>query len=145
METNPRFATIVRPVNACILARLRIEMEGRGGNLEFLIPYSTLEPVRNKLLQMVMGEKFGNDTIWEDHLGEQLWGIHVDLKAELQPVSISLNEIMKWKPGDQILFNEKPDSLVTLTCGNYPLFNGKLGQKDGNVSVKIEEIRKLHK
>ncbi len=144
METNPRFATIVRPVNTCILTRLRIEMEGRGGNLEFLIPYSTLEPVRNKLLQMVMGEKFGHDTIWEDHLGEQLWGIHVDLKAELEPVNISLNEIMKWKPGDQILFNEKPDSLVTLTCGNYPLFNGKLGRKEGNVSVKIEEIRKLH-
>lgn len=143
MEINPRFATIVRPVNACILTRLRIEMEGRGGVLEFLIPYSSLEPVRNKLLQMVMGEKFGNDNIWEEHLGQQLWDIHVDLKAELEPVPITLNDIMHWKPGDQIIFKEKPDSLVSLTCGNYPLFNGHLGQREGKVSVKIEDIRKF--
>ena len=124
--------------------RFRIKMEGRGGNLEFLIPYSSSEPVRNKLLQMVMGEKFGHDTVWEGHLGEQLWGIHVDLKAELAPVSLSLNKIMNWKPGDQIVFKEKPDSLVTLTCGNYPLFNGTLGQQENKDSVKVQEIRKIH-
>ena len=59
LETNPRFATIVRPGNAAVLAKLRIDMEDRGGRLEMLIPYATLEPVRELLLQMFMGEKFG--------------------------------------------------------------------------------------
>ena len=31
LETNPRFATIVRPGNAAILIKLRIDMEDRGG------------------------------------------------------------------------------------------------------------------
>ena len=30
LETNPRFATIARPANAAVLARLRIDMEDRG-------------------------------------------------------------------------------------------------------------------
>ena len=49
LETNPRFATISRPGNAVVLAKLRIDMEDRGGRLEVLIPYATLEPIRELL------------------------------------------------------------------------------------------------
>jgi flagellar motor switch protein FliM len=55
LETNPRFATIARPANAAIIAKLRIDMEDRGGRLELLLPYATLEPVREMLLQQFMG------------------------------------------------------------------------------------------
>ena len=61
LETNPRFAAIARPTNAAVLFKLRIEIDDRGGPLEILIPYATLEPVRDLLLQMFMGEKFGRD------------------------------------------------------------------------------------
>ena len=61
LEVNPRFATISRLSNAAVLARLRIDMEDRGGRLELLLPYATLEPVRELLLQQFMGEKFGRD------------------------------------------------------------------------------------
>jgi flagellar motor switch protein FliM len=70
LEVNPRFATISRLSNAAILARLRIDMEDRGGRVELLLPYATLEPVRELLLQQFMGEKFGRDSIWETHLAE---------------------------------------------------------------------------
>ena len=33
LETNPRFAAIARPANAAVLARLRVDMEDRGGRL----------------------------------------------------------------------------------------------------------------
>src|SRR3954470_17020825 len=61
LKTNPRFAAIARAANAAVLARLRVDMEDRGGRIELLIPYATLEPVRELLLQMFMGEKFGRD------------------------------------------------------------------------------------
>ena len=78
LETNPRFATIARPANAAVLARLRIDMEDRGGRVELLLPYATLEPVRELLLQMFMGEKFGRDSIWETHLANELWSTDVE-------------------------------------------------------------------
>src|SRR3546814_8759266 len=37
LETNPRFATIARPANAAIVARLRVDMEDRGGRFELQI------------------------------------------------------------------------------------------------------------
>src|SRR3712207_9199089 len=54
LETNPRFAAIARPANAAILVKLRIDMEDRGGRIELLLPYATLEPIRKMLLQQFM-------------------------------------------------------------------------------------------
>src|ERR1700744_3369495 len=72
LETNPRFAAISRPANAAILVRLRINMEDRGGNIELLLPYATIEPIRSVLLQMFMGDKFGRDQIWEGHFATEV-------------------------------------------------------------------------
>jgi flagellar motor switch protein FliM len=144
LETNPRFATIARPANAAVLARLRIDMEDRGGRVELLLPYATLEPVRELLLQMFMGEKFGRDSIWETHLANELWSTDVELDAVLDQIVLSLNDVMNWRPGSQILLNAVPSSPINLRCGEIPLFIGGMGQKNGNMAIKIDKkLRKM--
>ena len=144
LETNPRFATIARPANAAVLARLRIDMEDRGGRAELLLPYATLEPVRELLLQMFMGEKFGRDSIWETHLANELWSTDVELDAVLDQIVLSLNDVMNWRPGSQILLNAVPSSPINLRCGEIPLFVGGMGQKNGNMAIKIDKkLRKM--
>src|SRR5688500_11740947 len=83
METNPRFATITQSGSAGVRARLRIDMGERGGRAEIVIPYAALEPIRELLLQMFMGEKFGRDSIWENHLTQELYKTEVSLQAIL--------------------------------------------------------------
>ena len=143
LETNPRFATIARPANAAVLARLRIDMEDRGGHLEVMLPYATLEPVRELLLQMFMGEKFGRDSIWETHLANELWNTEIELDAVLDQVVLSLNDVINWKPGTQLMLNALPNSNIDMRCGEVPLFVGNMGQKGGNMAVKI--VKKLRK
>jgi flagellar motor switch protein FliM len=139
LETNPRFATISRPSNAAIVAKLRIDMEDRGGRLELLIPYATLEPVRELLLQMFMGEKFGRDSIWETHLAEELWMTDIDLTAILDEQTLSLGQIFDLKVGSQLMLNATPDSLVDIRCGNIPMFKGTMGRKGDHIAVRISE------
>ena len=139
LETNPRFATISRPSNAAIVTRLRIDMEDRGGRLELLLPYATLEPVRELLLQMFMGEKFGRDSIWETHLAEELWMIEVDLEAVVDQQIMRLREVFDLKIGSRIMFTATPDSLISLHCGGVPMYTGKMGRKGNQISIKIEE------
>ena len=144
LETNPRFATIARPANAAVLARLRIDMEDRGGRVELLLPYATLEPVRELLLQMFMGEKFGRDSIWETHLANELWSTDVELDAVLDQIVLSLYDVMNWRLGSQILLNAVPSSPINLRCGEIPLFMGGMGQKNGNMAIKIDKkLRKM--
>lgn len=141
LETNPRLATISRHSNAIISARFRIDLEDRGGKLELVIPYATLEPVRELLLQMFMGEKFGRDTIWESHLAQELWLTDVDLSAVLERREMPLSEVLKWQVGSQLLLNVTPDSNINLLCGEVPMFSGHMGRKGNNIAVQIEEIK----
>ena len=137
LETNPRFATITQPSNAAIVTRLRIDMEDRGGRLELMLPYATLEPVRELLLQMFMGEKFGRDSIWETHLAEELWMTDIDLEAVVDEQIMRLNEVFELKIGSRIMFQATPDSLVDLRCGNVSMYTGKMGRKGNKLAVKI--------
>ncbi len=140
LETNPRFATIARPANAAVLAKLRIDMEDRGGRIEILIPYATLEPVRELLLQMFMGEKFGRDSIWETHLGNELLMTNMHMDAVLDEVSLSLGDVMNWKVGSRLMLNVKPDDLVALRAGEVTLFKGRMGSVNDNIAVRVDEI-----
>ena len=144
LEVNPRFATISRLSNAAILVRLRIDMEDRGGRMELLLPYATLEPVRELLLQQFMGEKFGRDSIWETHLAEELWATEVTLDVVLDQQTMSLADVLALQPGSRIVLGTGPGSPVQLRCGGVPLFEGRVGQRKSRVAVRIErEIARL--
>mgnify|MGYP001551029902 FL=1 len=138
IETNPRFATIARPANAAILIKLRIDMEDRGGRLELLLPYATLEPVRELLLQMFMGEKFGRDSIWENHLATELWSTSVDIEAVLEEQTMSLGDVMGFEVGKTIMLNSTPESSVLLRCGGIPMVTAKMGRIGGSIAVRID-------
>lgn len=138
LETNPRFATISRPSNAAIVARLRIDMEDRGGRLELLLPYATLEPVRELLLQMFMGEKFGRDSIWETHLAEELWMTEVDLEAVIDTQIMKLADVFDLEVGSRIMFGTSPDDSIELHCGEVPMYTGRMGRKGQQIAIRIE-------
>lgn len=139
LETNPRFAAIARPANAAILVRLRIDMEDRGGRIELLLPYATLEPIRKMLLQQFMGEKFGRDNIWESHLATELWGTQTEVRAVLDEQQIALSRVLNLQVGETIMFNTTPDSLIELRCGAIPLTRGRMGRRGQNIAVRVEQ------
>jgi flagellar motor switch protein FliM len=139
LETNPRFAAITQTGNAAVLIKVRIDMEGRGGLMEVLLPYATLEPIREILLQMFMGEKFGRDSIWEGHLTKELYKTDVEIHAILGERTASLRDVMAWKPGSTIMLETKQDDSIELRCGQRPMFTGKIGRRDKNIAIRLEE------
>jgi flagellar motor switch protein FliM len=145
LETNPRFAAISRPSNAAIVAKLRIDMEDRGGRLELMLPYATLEPVRELLLQMFMGEKFGRDSIWETHLAEELWLTELEMEAVLDEQIMPLRDILRLRVGSKIMLNATPDSTIELRCGDVTMFGGKMGRKGNHIAIRVEEAVKKEK
>ena len=138
LEVNPRFAVISRPSNACVLVRLRVDMEDRGGKLEILLPYATLEPVRELLLQQFMGEKFGRDSIWETHLAEELRHTDIGLDVVLDEQMLPLSTVLDLKVGDRITLGVAPGAPVRLRCGEVPLFEGEMGRKGQRLAVRID-------
>jgi flagellar motor switch protein FliM len=138
LETNPRFAAITRPSNAAILVKLRIDMEDRGGRIELLLPYATLEPIRKMLLQQFMGEKFGRDNIWESHLATELWTTQMEVRAVLGEQAIALKDVLNFKVGDTLMLNATPDSPIEIRAGTIPLTHGRMGRRNHNIAVRVE-------
>jgi flagellar motor switch protein FliM len=137
METNPRFATITRPANAAILIDLRLDMEGRGGLLQILLPYAAIEPIRDLLLQSFMGEKLGRDPIWEGPLATEIWQADVAVEAVLHETQLPLKQVLSFEVGDTIMFETKPNELVTLRSGDWVLTQGRIGRLDDRIAVQV--------
>ena len=140
LEVNPRFAAISRLSNACVLTRLRVDMEDRGGSVQLLLPYATLEPVRELLLQQFMGEKFGRDSIWETHLAEQIRHTHITLDVVLDQQVMPISSILSLRPGDRITLGAQPMAPVRLQCGTVALFEGEFGRSEARPAVRISEV-----
>jgi flagellar motor switch protein FliM len=137
IETNPRFASITRPANAAILVELRLDMEGRGGIIEILLPYATIEPIRELLLQSFMGEKLGRDPTWEGHLATEVFSAELDLEAVLHQADMPLRQIVNMKPGDTIMFDVKSDPIVQIRCGDQKLTEGRMGRIGENIAIQV--------
>ncbi len=145
LETNPRFATIAQPTNAALLIKMRADMEDRGGRMELVLPYATLEPVRELLLQRFMGEKFGRDSIWETHLVRELYNTDVALEAILEEHVMTLGEVLGLEVGQTLMLNAQAESEVELRCGGIPMVSGRVGKLGQHVAVKIEKVINKHK
>ncbi len=137
LETNPRFAAISRPANAAILIELRIEMDDRGGKIEIMLPYATIEPIREQLLQMYMGEKFGRDPIWEGHLATEIYSADVEIDAILHEMDLPLDRVLNLKAGDTVMFDRSPSEPVRLRCGDIELTEAIMGHIGNHVSVRV--------
>lgn len=137
LETNPRFAAISRPANAAIVVHLRIDMEDRGGVIEIVMPYATIEPIRDLLLQSFMGEKFGRDSIWEEHLATEIWSANVEIDTVLYEQRLPLRQLRNLKVGDTLMLDKSPEDLVTLKIGDTVLTEAYIGRAGDKVAVKV--------
>ncbi len=137
LETNPRFATITRPANACFLVRLRIDMEDRGGVVEIIVPYATIEPIRGRLMQMFMGEKLGRDSVWEGHFATQMWAAESEIDVVLHEGYFPLKRLMALEVGETLILDMAPNDPVHIKCGDVVLSEAQMGRSSERVAVRV--------
>ncbi|WP_233222116.1 flagellar motor switch protein FliM [Allosphingosinicella deserti] len=137
IETSPRFAAIAGPTNICAVATFRVDMEGRGGKFSLLLPYATMEPVRDKLLQRFMGEKLGRDRMWEDHMASEIRQTEVSVDVVLGEQVLALRDVMNLEVGQTLALATGPDDPLEVHCGGVPLGRAHIGQRNNSIAVRI--------
>jgi len=143
METNPKFATITRPASPVVIISTRIEFNDIGGKIDIVLPYTTLEPVKELLTQMFSGETFGSEVSWEGFLSEEVKTTSVNIRAELEPKDITMRELASLKVGSTIIMDSRPEDDMKITCNGVTLFNGKLGSYGENIAISLTDISAL--
>jgi flagellar motor switch protein FliM len=137
VETNPRFAAIAGPTNIAAVATFRVDMEGRGGKFSILLPYATIEPVRQKLLQGFMGQKVGRGNIWEEHMATELLQTEVSVDVVLGRKVLRLEDVRSFAVGQTIALNTAPDDALEIQSGGVLMGRAQIGQRRNNVAVRL--------
>lgn len=137
VETSPRFAAIAGPSNIAAIATFRVDMEGRGGKFSILLPYATIEPVREKLLQRFMGEKLGRDRMWETHMASELRNTEAIVDVVLGEKLMRVHDVMTLAVGQTIGLNRGPDDALEVHCGGVPLGRAHIGQRCNNIAIRM--------
>lgn len=139
IETGIHFAAITGMSNVAVVAEFTLGMGGRSGRVCVLLPYTTLEPLRDRLRQRFMGEQRNLQSAWEDHLHNEVRNMDLSINAVLGEQEMELDTVRKLAPGDVLQFNVIADSPVSLQCGEITLTQGLVGQHDGKLAVSLSK------
>lgn len=141
LEMNPQFAAITRNTSACVRSTFRLDIARSKGELQVLFPYSSLEPVREHLSQMFVGDQFGGDRSWNRHFEDALNKTELSFDAVLHTQLTTLAEVMSWKPGQTIGFESNAETEIRFMLEDMEFFRGPMGRKGGKIAAQIEEIQ----
>ena len=140
LESNPNFATISRPGDAVIAMQVEITIDDKREKFDVVIPYKTLEPIKEQMQQVFLGDKFGADGVWEENLLNVTQDVDLPLEAVIINKPSTLEEVANLGIGDTIVMDHKSDQDVIIRSGNIHLFTGKIGQADGKIAVDLQHI-----
>jgi flagellar motor switch protein FliM len=138
-EITPGYALITKPTAAALTFRAEITMEGRGGHIDFLLPYASIEPVRDLLSQEVLGKKTGGDTIWRSHLAEELPRASADLTAVIESRVMSFADVARWQPGSVVPLDQRPEDSLEVFCQGLLVCRARMAARDDRVVLRVEE------
>ncbi len=140
LESNPNFVTIARPGDAVIALKLRIEIDEQVKNVELILPYKTIEPIKEQMQQVFLGDKFGSDQEWERMLSESIKGVNLSIEAVITNRISTIEEIAKLKIGDTFIMDHHKDKDIIVRSGPICLFTGKIGKVDNKVAINLKNF-----
>ncbi len=137
-EVNPQFVGIVPPTDVVIASTFDVELESANGTITLVIPYSTIEPIKQKLSSGFQVESDQTDKkLWTSIIKEQLVDTDVDLLVQMGETQITLDELMKLKVGDVIPLDQDVTGELNVQVEGTRKFKAYYGISHGNVAVQL--------
>jgi flagellar motor switch protein FliM len=136
-EVNPQFVGVVPPSDVIISTTFEVELENASGTIALVIPYSTIEPIKNKLNASFQMEMERHDQEWIKKLEEHLRATSVDIVVNLGQTDVTVEDLVNLNPGDIIPLNQDADGELKLLVEGVPKLRCVLGSSRGNRAVQV--------
>jgi len=137
-EINPQFATIVPPTELVIAIHYDLELDHLIGKITLCLPYSTIEPIRQKLYARYQSEQLEVDLEWIARVKKQLREVEVELLVELGRGQMTGRELLQIDVGDTVLLDQYVDDPLTVKIEGVSKYRGFAGHSKGLHAVKID-------
>ena len=136
-EFNPQFAGIVMPTELVVIIKFSLEIAEIEDSITLCIPYSTIEPIREKLCARFQSDQLERDNTWVERLEKEIKQTKAEVCVELAKTTLKVKDLLSLKKGDIIKLNKDIKSPLTLKVEGIPKFLGYAGVLKGNKAFKI--------
>lgn len=136
-EVNPQFVGVVPPSDVIISTTFEVELENASGTIALVIPYSTIEPIKNKLNASFQTEADRVDKEWTAKLEEHLRGAEANIVINLGQAQITVGDLVNLNVGDVIPLAQDADGELDLLVEGVPKFKCFFGISRGNRAVQV--------
>jgi len=137
-EMDPKFAAIVVPSDRVIVIRLMAHLENTSGQITVCLPYSMIEPLKEKLSYRFQAENVQIDEVWKKRMFDKIKDFTVTMICTLGKSHISSRELLELKTGDVIQLEQGINSPVMVCAEGIPKFMGYPGSYNNRKAIRIE-------
>lgn len=137
-ESNSQFATIVLPSDIVVIISFGVGLDQFSGMITLCIPYSVIEPIKDKLYSGYQSDQLEVDRSWMRNILNRLKGSEVELKVELGRSQIMIQDLLQLKVGDVLPLGKEVAETLVVKVGGIAKFLGKAGVYGANKAIQIE-------
>lgn len=140
-EMRSQFANIATPSEVVICSQMQLLFGQSQGTIDFCLPYSTLEPIRDILYSTTQGDAIEGDRRWVSVLTQEIQEAEVTLVAQLAQTQTTVEDLLSLKPGDFIELDREPS--IEVTVDGIPIFECDYGIHNAKYAVHIQKNLRL--
>ncbi|MFT3737064.1 MAG: flagellar motor switch protein FliM [Rhodocyclaceae bacterium] len=137
-EMNSQFANIATPSEIVVATTFTLEFGGAQADMHICFPYSMVEPIRDVLYSSMQSDHITQDKRWISMMTKQVQAVDIKLVAQLATATVTLRELVNFKPGDVIPLDM--DGSIQATVDGVGILECQYGVQGGHYALKVERF-----
>ncbi len=136
-EFNPLAIAIVPPTDVVIIVTVEVELEQESTTLTLCTPYSTIEPIRQKLTTGFQSNRLEVDSHVIRRMEANIKKTQVEMGVQLAKGQITTEQALNLKVGDIMQLDTNPTEEAVIEVERTPKYRGFVGSYRANRAVKF--------
>jgi flagellar motor switch protein FliM len=136
-EFNPLAIAIVPPTDVVIIVTVEVELEQESTTLTLCTPYSTIEPIRQKLTTGFQSNRLEVNSDVIKRMEGNIKKTEVDMSVQLAQGGIKTRDVLNLGVGDIIPLETNPTEEAIIQVEKTPKYKGFVGSYRANRAVKV--------
>jgi len=136
-EINPQFVGVVPPSDVIITTTFEVEFESASGTIMVVIPYSTIEPIKQKLSSSYQTDNDVVDTLWTRSMQEHIQHAQATAVVKLGETEMTIGDLVGLQVGDIIPLSQEVSGELDLEIEDAKKLKCLIGVYKGSRAVQI--------
>jgi flagellar motor switch protein FliM len=136
-EINPQFVGVVPPSDVIIATTFEVEFESASGTIMVVVPYSTIEPIKQKLSSSFQTDNDMADTIWTKAMNDHIMKTHANIVVKLGESGMTIGDLVNLEVGDIIPLEQEASGEVLVDVEGLTKFQSLIGTYKGKRAIQV--------